>query len=244
MNRWHHQQEDSVTAHTKRLGFLNKACKIRNPKDVKPDGVASNPWRLCTVKQVEELNSLIRVLPLWSSGLMMSINVSQSSFPVLQANTMDRHLGTSTFQIPAGSFPFFTIATIAIWVVLYDRVIIPITSKLLQKPVHLNVKLRMGIGLVISTLAMVISAIVEHLRRKSAIEQGIVNDPRGVVNMSAMWLVPQYCLHGLAEALSAIGQNEFYYSELPQSCSLFLLGMGVANLLASVILNIVEKLTK
>ncbi|KAL7600895.1 hypothetical protein Lser_V15G25252 [Lactuca serriola] len=246
---FHYLQNDSDNMPTERLRFLNKACIIRNPKDVKPEGIASNPWRLCTVKQVEELKSLIRVLPLWSSGLMMSINVSQSSFPVLQANTMDRHISTSTFQIPAGSFPFFTMATIAIWVVLYDRIIIPITSRILQKPVHLNVKLRMGIGLIVSTLAMVVSAIVEHLRRRKAIEEGLVNDPRAVVNMSAMWLVPQYCLHGLAEALSAIAQNEFFYSELPESMSsvagsLFLVGMGVANLLASVILSTVEKLTK
>lgn len=208
-----------------------------------------NPWRLCTVEQVEELKSLIRVIPLWSSGLMMSINVSQSSFPVLQANTMNRHLGSSTFQIPAGSFAFFTIVMIAIWVILYDRVIIPFASKLLQKPVHLGVKLRMGIGLVISTLAMVISAIVEHVRREKAIELGFLNNPQAVINMSAMWLVPQYCLHGLAEAFSAIGQNEFYYSEFPKSmssiaASLFLLGMAVANLLASVILTTVEKLTR
>ncbi|KAJ0515174.1 putative proton-dependent oligopeptide transporter family, PTR2 family proton/oligopeptide symporter [Helianthus annuus] len=244
-NRWHHLRKDSATTTvpTERFRFLNKACLIQNPKDVTPDGFASNPWRLCTIEQVEELKSLIRVLPLWSSGLMMSINVSQSSFPVLQAKTMDRHLGSSTFQIPPGSFPFFTISTIAIWVILYDRVIIPCLSKILQKQVHLGVKFRMGIGLVISTLAMIISAIVEHIRRKKAIEEG------AVVNMSAMWLIPQYCLHGLAEALSAIGQNEFYYSELTKSMSsiagsLFLVGMGVANLLASVILSAVEKLSR
>ncbi|KVI05944.1 Major facilitator superfamily domain, general substrate transporter [Cynara cardunculus var. scolymus] len=228
--------------------FLNKACIIQNPKDLTADGVASDPWSLCTVEQIEELKSLIRVLPLWSSGIMMSINVSQSSFPVIQASTMDRHLGSS-FQIPAGSFAFFTIAVLALWVVLYDRVILPFASKLRGKPVHLGVKLRMGIGLVFSSMAMVVSAIVEHARRKKAIEQGLFNSPQTVVAMSAMWLVPQYCLHGLAEAFSAIGQNEFYYSEFPKSmssiaASLFLLGMAVANLLASLILSTIEKLTK
>nr|XP_043624864.1 protein NRT1/ PTR FAMILY 1.2-like [Erigeron canadensis] len=246
-NPWHHQKDSNVVVPSNRLRLLNRACITQNPKDVSPDGNASNPWRLCTVEQVEELKSLIRVLPLWSSGLMMSINVSQSSFPVLQAKSMDRHLGT--FQIPAGSFSFFTIAMIAIWVLLYDRAIIPLASKVLQKKVHLGVKLRMGIGLVISTLAMVISAVVEHVRRRKAIEQGLSNDPQAVIHMSAMWLAPQYCLHGLAEAFSAIGQNEFYYSEFPKSmasiaASLFLLGMGVANLLASVILTTVEKITR
>ncbi|XP_076902735.1 protein NRT1/ PTR FAMILY 1.2-like [Bidens hawaiensis] len=254
-NRWHHLRKDladattTSTVPTQRLKFLNKACIIQNPKDVPPDGIASNPWRLCTIEQVEELKSLIRILPLWSSGLMMSINVSQSSFPILQAKTMDRHLGSSNFQIPPASFPFFTIGMIAIWVILYDCLIIPCLSKTLHKQVHLGVKLRMGIGLVISTLAMIISGIVEHIRRNKAIEERVVNVPEQVINMSAMWLIPQYCLHGLAEAFNAIGQNEFYYSEFPKSMSsiagsLFLVGMGVANLLASVVLSAVEKLTR
>ncbi|PWA44497.1 major facilitator superfamily protein [Artemisia annua] len=229
-------------------GFLNKACIIQNQKDLTSDGIATDPWSLCTVEQVEELKALIRVLPLWSSGIMMSINVSQSSFPVIQASTMDRHMGSS-FQIPAGSFAFFTIAVLALWVVLYDRVIIPFASKIRGKPVHISVKLRMGIGLVISTMAVVVSAIVERARRKQAIQQGLANNPQAVVAMSAMWLIPQYCLHGLAEAFSAIGQNEFYYSEFPKSmssiaASLFLLGMAFANLLASLILSTVENVTK
>ncbi|KAJ0799173.1 putative proton-dependent oligopeptide transporter family, MFS transporter superfamily [Helianthus annuus] len=107
----------------------------------------------------------------------------------------------------------------------------------------------MGIGLVFSTMAVVVSAIVEQARRKEAIKQGLLNNPQAVIAMSAMWLVPQYCLHGLAEAFSAIGQNEFYYSEFPKSmssiaASLFLLGMAVANLLASLILSTIERLTK
>ncbi|KAJ0834051.1 putative proton-dependent oligopeptide transporter family, PTR2 family proton/oligopeptide symporter [Helianthus annuus] len=245
---WQYHKDSPDALPTKRLRFLNKACIIQNPKDLTPDGIASDPWSLCTVEQTEELKALIRVLPLWSSGIMMSINVSQSSFPVIQASTMDRHMGPS-FQIPAGSFAFFTIAVIALWVVLYDRVIIPCASKIRGKPVHVSVKLRMGIGLVFSTMAVVVSAIVEQARRKEAIKQGLLNNPQAVIAMSAMWLVPQYCLHGLAEAFSAIGQNEFYYSEFPKSmssiaASLFLLGMAVANLLASLILSTIERLTK
>ncbi|KAI7725723.1 hypothetical protein M8C21_016602 [Ambrosia artemisiifolia] len=250
-NQWHYYQKDkdSDTMPTKKLRFLNKACIIKDPKDITPNGVASNPWRLCTVEQVEELRSLIRVLPLWTSGLLMSINISQSTFPVIQAKTMNRHLGSSNFQIPPASFSFFAFIMLVIWVIVYDRIIIPIASKIASKPVHIDVRLRIGIGIAFSTLAMATSAIIEHVRRTKAIEQGFRDNPHAVINMSAMWLVPQYCLHGLAEALNIIGQNEFYYSEFPKSmssiaASLFLLGLAVANLLASVILNMVEKLTR
>ncbi|KAK4736045.1 hypothetical protein R3W88_010306 [Solanum pinnatisectum] len=82
------------------------ACIIKRPEDVKLNGVAANPWNLCTVEQVEELKAFIRVMPLCSTGIVISINMSQSSFPLLQAQSMDRHL-TKGFEIPAGSFGMF-----------------------------------------------------------------------------------------------------------------------------------------
>lgn len=242
---WYHSEIGSLeTVPTDRLRFLNKACIVRNP-DVLTSGVAKNPWEICTVQQVEELKLFIRVLPLWSTGIMMQINSGQGSFHLLQANSMDRHV-TSHFQIPAGSFSVFVIITLTIWIFLYDRVLIPLASKLRGKPVRIGTKERMGIGLFISSLAMVVAAIVEQKRREIAIKEGFQNNPKAVLHMTAMWLVPQNCLFGLAEAFNAIGQTEFYYSEFPKNMSsiatsLFGLGMGVGSLLASLVLNIVNE---
>lgn len=160
---------------------------------------------------------------------------------------MDRHV-TSSFQIPAGSFGTFTIITLAAWVVLYDRVLIPVASKMKGKPVRLGVKLRMGIGLFLSCMGMVVSGLVENIRRRRAIREGYLNNGQAVLEMSAMWLVPQHCLNGLAEAFNAIAQTEFFYSEFPKSmssiaASLFGLGMAVANLLASAIVSAVDHIT-
>ncbi|KAF8400828.1 hypothetical protein HHK36_014130 [Tetracentron sinense] len=246
---YHHKKGSDLVAPTNKLRFLNKACIIRNPeKDINPDGSASDPWTLCTVEQVEELKALIKVIPLWSTGIMISVNISQSSFPLLQAKSMDRHV-TSNFEIPAGSFGMFTILSLTLWIGVYDRVILPLASKIRGKPAHLGVKERMGIGLLLSCMAMVVSAVVETVRRRTAIREGFMNDAHALVNMSAMWLVPQYCISGLAEAFNAIGQTEFYYSEFPKSmssiaASLFGLGMAVANLLASLILSTVDEVTK
>ncbi|XVF24951.1 hypothetical protein REPUB_Repub13aG0172000 [Reevesia pubescens] len=245
---YHHKRDSKIVAPTDKLRFLNKACIIKNPdQDIATDGSASNPWSLCTVEQVEELKALVKVLPLWSTGIIMSINLSQTSFPVLQANSMDRHL-TKKFQIPAGSYAMFNIISLALWVIFYDRLILPMASKIKGKPVRIGVKLRMGIGLFLTCMAMVVSAIVENARRRKAIRDGFLNNPTAVLNMSAMWLVPQFCLNGLAEAFTAIGQTEFFYSELPKSMSsiaaaLFGLGMAVANLLASVVVSIIDDVT-
>ncbi|CAN6886431.1 unnamed protein product [Brassica oleracea var. botrytis] len=248
---YHHLKDSELKAPSDKLRFLNKACVIRNrDEDIGSDGLALNPWRLCTTDQVEELKALVKVIPVWSTGIMMSINVSQNSFQLLQANSMDRRLSNdSTFKIPAGSFGMFTIIALISWVVLYDRAILPLASKIRGRPVRINVKIRMGLGLFISFLAMAVSATVEHYRRRTAISQGLANNATATVNISAMWLVPQYVLHGLAEALTGIGQTEFFYTEFPKSMSsiaaaLFGLGMAVANILASVILNVVKNSSK
>ncbi|KAK7850275.1 protein nrt1/ ptr family 1.2 [Quercus suber] len=200
------------------------------------------------VNQVEELKALIRVIPLWSAGIMMSVTLSQNSFPVLQAASMDRHI-TPYFEIPAGSFSVFLVITITLWITLYDRVVLPLASKVSGKPCRLNEKKRMGIGLFFSCMSMAAMAIAESVRRELAIEEGFSDDPQAVVSMSAMWLLPYYIFAGLGEAFNAIGQNEFYYSQLPKSMSsiattLFGLGMSVASLVASSILNTVDNVTK
>ncbi|WCJ40807.1 Major facilitator superfamily protein [Euphorbia peplus] len=246
-DKYHVGKNSESNAPTQNLRFLNKACMVTNSEDVAPDGSTLKPWNLCTVEQVEELKALIRVMPMWSTGIVMSISTSQGTFQLLQASSMDRHL-TSKFQIPAGTFPVFLVLAMALWIILYDRAILPLASKIKGKQVRISVKLRMGLGLIISCIAMMVGGIVENVRRRRAIEEGYLNNGMGVVKMSAFWLAPQFCLSGIAEALNAIGQTEFYYTELPKSMSsiagaLFGLGMAVASLLASVILNAVDDIT-
>lgn len=244
-----HTKGSNMFVPSDKLRFLNKACIIiDHEKDLNSDGLASNPWSLCTVQQVEELKALLKVIPIWSTGILMSLSMNAQSFPLLQANSMDRHL-TSNFKIPAASFGMFTIATIVIWLPIYDRLIFPLLAKITGKPYGISLKQRMGVGIVITFLGSVLSAIVEGIRRKNAIEQGFADNPHGVMDMHAMWLVPQYCLGGLAEAFYAVGQNEFFYSQFPNTMSsiatsLFGIGMAFGNLLAGVMVQIVDDITK
>ncbi|KAK1561985.1 hypothetical protein Q3G72_004381 [Acer saccharum] len=229
--------------------FLNIACIIRNPEqDLTPDGKASNPWSLCTIDQVEELKASIKVIPIWSTGIIFSININQGTLGALQAQTINRHL-TKNFEIPAGSIGLFIVLTLTLWIALYDRVIIPVASKIKGKPSYLNTKLRMGIGLVLSVASMATWAIVESIRRDRAIKQGFYDDPTGVVDMSFVWLLPYNIMTGLSEAFFPIAQNEFFYCELPKSMSSIAtsigqVGMSLSNLLASVILSAVDSLSR
>lgn len=142
--------------------------------------------------------------------------------------------------IPAASFGTFTIVFIIIWICLYDGVFLPLASKALKRSFRLSSKKRMGMGIFFSSLAVTATAIVERFRRGQA-EAGMT--------MSAMWLLPQHCLSGFSEGSNMIGQVEFYFSELPRSMSsiastLSVVGMSLASLVASLILNIVDNVSR
>ncbi|KAJ6732478.1 PROTEIN NRT1/ PTR FAMILY 1.3 [Salix purpurea] len=246
---YHHRKGSKLVVPTEKLRFLNKACVIRNPEeDLISDGRASNPWSLCTVDEVEELKSLIKVIPIWSTGVLMSINVLQHSFIVFQASTMDRHI-TSKFQVPAASFTAFQLFSSVIWIALYDRVVIPLASKIRGKPTRLSLKQRIGIGILSSSAAMAALAIIETARRETAIKDGFSDDPDAVLPISAMWLLLYFFITGFAEAFCGIGQNEFFYTELPKTMSsvasnLFEMGLSVSNLVASLLVMIVRNFFK
>lgn len=246
---YHHKKGSSLVVPSQKLRCLNKACLVRDPRQyLTVDGRISNSWSLCTVDQVEELKALLKVIPMWSTGLIMSVTLSQPTFQVVQAMSMDRHV-TSGLEIPAGSFGMFTVISITLWIVLYDRLILPLASRIMGRPVHLTAKQRMGIGLFLSIVTMVVTAIIEYIRRGIATKEGFSDDPQAVVNMSAMWLILPTCLGGIGNALNLVAQNEFYYSEFPQSMSSIAttlqgVGMSAASLLASFILNIVDNVTK
>ncbi|KAA8525272.1 hypothetical protein F0562_007127 [Nyssa sinensis] len=105
------------------------------------------------------------------------------------------------------------------WVAFSDRVMVPLLARYNGRPRGLNPIVRMGIGSLLSCVAMAVAGITESIRREKAIKEGLEDNPDAVVDISALWLVPQFALLGLAEAFNAIGQLEFFYSELPQSMS-------------------------
>lgn len=227
--------------------FLNKACVVRDPcNDLKPDGSASDPWSLCTVEQVESFKVLLRIVPMWLSGIMLLVSIDQN-FSTLQAKSMNRRI-LFNIEFPAGSFSVVLVVTITIWVAFYDRVVVPFLAKYAGMPAGISPKIRMGIGLVLSFIALGQAGFVENIRRGKAIEEGFDKIPDGVLEMSAMWLFPQFILLGLAEAFNAIGQIEFFYSQLPKSMSsiavaLYTFGMALASLLSAFIIKIVDSVT-
>nr|AQX43140.1 NPF family transporter [Pinus pinaster] len=237
----------SRMALTDQFMFLNKAS-IKIPDDFKEDGSVAFPWRLCSLQQVEELKSVIRIAPIWSSTISIFVCLAQlNTLSVLQAQMMDRHVGKH-FQIPAGSFGIFTMLAFTLFLPIYDRFIVPFSRRMTKNGKGITLLQRMGIGMALAVISMVFAATAERKRRNVALSHGFMEQTRDGITMSALWLVPQYSVAGLAEAFSAIGQIEFLYSQFPENMrsiagALFFLSMALGNYLSSLIVSIVHNTT-
>uniref|UniRef100_A0A251VIY6 Putative proton-dependent oligopeptide transporter family n=1 Tax=Helianthus annuus TaxID=4232 RepID=A0A251VIY6_HELAN len=134
--------------HTEQMKFLDKAA-IVTQEDYANSQSKPNLWRLNTVHRVEELKSLLRMCPIWASGILLfTAYVQQNTFSLQQAKTMNRHL-TKSFQIPAGSMSVFTLGSMLATILFYDRVFVPIMKRFTGVERGISFLSRMGIGFAI-----------------------------------------------------------------------------------------------
>ncbi|GLJ38921.1 hypothetical protein SUGI_0793420 [Cryptomeria japonica] len=177
--------------HTNEFHFLDKAATITD-EDVQSGGF-SNPWKLCTVTQVEELKILVRMFPVWVTGIVFSAVYAQmSTMFVEQGMTMDTRIGS--FKIPPASLSVFDILSVMIWVPIYDRLLVPIVRKYTGNERGFTQLQRMGIGLVVSIFSMVAAALVEIKRLDVVKTHHLEHDTVTPVPMSILWQIPQYFL--------------------------------------------------
>ncbi|KAH1115127.1 hypothetical protein J1N35_008505 [Gossypium stocksii] len=230
--------------HTEDLSFFDKAAVEIESDDIKG---TVNSWRLCTVTQVEELKAVIRLLPIWTTGIIFAAVYSQmSNLFVLQGERMNTHVGNSTFKIPPASLSIFDTLSVIFWVPIYDRIIVPVTRKFTGHKNGLTQLQRMGIGLFISIFAMVVAAILELERLREVRRHNYYEVKE--MPMTIFWQVPQYFLIGCAEVFTLIGQLEFFYEQAPDAmrsfCSaLQLTTIALGNYLSSLLVTIVTAIT-
>ena len=229
--------------------FLDKAA-ITTPEDqvTKGSSTLPNPWRLNTVHRVEELKTIIRMAPIWASGiLVITAAAQQNTFSLQQAQTMDRRISpSSSFKIPAGSMSVFTMLAMLSTISLYDRVLIPFARRFTGLGRGISFLQRMGLGFVISTLASLVAGFVEERRKNVAAAHGLIDSPEATIPISVFWLVPQYALHGMAEAFTSIGHLEFFYDQSPESMrstatALFWMVISAGSYTSTMLVSVIHK---
>ncbi|KAK5812646.1 hypothetical protein PVK06_028083 [Gossypium arboreum] len=176
--------------HTNGFKYLDRAAIITPVDMVEP----ANPWHLCTITQVEEVKSILRLLPIWFCTVLSSVVFIQMlSLFVEQGAAMDTTT-ISNFHIPPASMFAFDIISTSTFILLYDKLIVPLYIKVTKRePKPPSELQRIGIGIAMAMATMIIAAIVEQQRLKHA-------DSKNTSDLSIFWQIPQYVLVGVSEA--------------------------------------------
>ncbi|EOX99593.1 Major facilitator superfamily protein isoform 1 [Theobroma cacao] len=230
--------------HTDDFRGLDKAAL-----QLKEDGSNPSPWRLCTVTQVEEVKILIKLIPVPACTIMLSAVLTEFlTLSIQQAYTLNTHIGK--LKLPVTCMPVFPGLSIFLILCLYYSVFVPISRRITGHPHGASQLQRVGIGLFISILSVAWAGGFERFRRAYAIRHGYeVSFLTPMPDLSAYWLLIQYCLIGIAEVFSIVGLLEFLYEEAPDAMKSIgsayaALAGGLGCFVASLINSIIKSVTR
>ncbi|KAF8051551.1 hypothetical protein N665_1708s0003 [Sinapis alba] len=196
----------------------------------------------CDLAEIEEAKAVLKLFPIWMSCLVYAIVCAQShTFFTKQGATMDRSISPGLI-VPAATLQCFISLTMIIFIPIYDRLLVPIARFFTRNPSGITMLQRIGSGLFLSILAMVVAALVESKRLQTSRDDA-------TTLMSVWLLVPQYVICGVADVLAMVGLQEFFYDQVP--CELRSVGMalnlsifGVGNFLSSFMISFIDKVTR
>ncbi|GMH00347.1 hypothetical protein Nepgr_002186 [Nepenthes gracilis] len=220
--------------------FLDKA--LLTPHDSK-DNV-----KICSTAEVEEAKAILRLFPIWATSLVYAIVFAQpSTFFTKQGATMDRSIGTA-FSVPAASLQAFISLSAILFIPIYDRIFVPVARALTGNPSGITMLQRIGAGLFISIISMIVAALVELKRLETAFKYKLIDLPEVTVPMSVWWLVPQDVLLGIANVFTIVGLQEFFYDQVPKQLksvglSLYMSIIGIGSLLSSCAVSFINGVT-
>lgn len=204
--------------------------------------------QVCTIHDVEDAKTILRLVPIWCTCLAYAIVFSQAAtLFTKQGATMDRTI-TPTLEIPAASMQSIIHICVVLCVPIYDRILVPLARAATKKPAGITMLQRIGTGMLFSILLMVTAAFVERQRLITAWDHGLVDKPDVTVPMSAWWLAPQYMLFGIADVFTVIGLQEFFYDQVPADLksvglALYLSVFGVGSFLSSFLITVIDGAT-
>lgn len=189
------------------------------------------------------MKAILSIVPISTTALVYGIVQAQpATFFTKQGTTMDRSI-TPTFTIPAATLQSFISLSVILTLPIYDRIFVPLARSFTAKPAGITMLQKTGTGLFLCTVSMVIAALVETKRLNVAKEYGLVDEPDVMIPMRIWWLVPQYVVLGVAEALTMVGLQEFFYDQFPVELRSVALSCYLGSFLSSFLVSLVEEVT-
>ncbi|GJU00388.1 major facilitator superfamily domain, general substrate transporter [Tanacetum coccineum] len=183
---------------------------------------------------------------LFMSTIMLNCCLAQlSTFSVQQAATMNTKIGS--LRVPPASLPVFPVIFIMVLAPMYDHVITPFARKITKTESGITHLQRIGIGLLLSIMAMAVAALVENKRKSVAYANGLMNSNEPLP-ITFLWVSLQYLFLGSADLFSLAGMMDFFFTEAPFSMRSLATSLSWASLamgyyLSSVLVSIVNHVT-
>ncbi|XP_077237895.1 protein NRT1/ PTR FAMILY 5.8-like [Tasmannia lanceolata] len=198
----------------------------------------------------DDAKAIFKLLPIWAMLLMFAVIFQQpTTFFTKQGMTMKRNIG-SNFVIPPATLQSAITISIVLLMPLYDKLIIPIIRLITRDDKGITVLQRMGIGMVLSIIAMVVAALVESKRLEISRKMGIGFDQSQTptVPLCITWLLPQYILLGISDVFTVVGMQEFFYTQVPSrmrsiGIALYLSVFGFGSFLSAILISVIELVT-
>ncbi|KAL6651313.1 hypothetical protein ACP70R_010238 [Stipagrostis hirtigluma subsp. patula] len=222
--------------HTDQFRCLDKAAVV-TAEDLE-DG---NPWRLCTVTQVEELKTLLRLIPIWLTSAVYFVANSQAQTTFVQQGTMtDSRIAGGAFSVPAASLTCVETVFVVASVAFYNRAVAPAARRFLGRAEAFTPLQLMGLGHAAVTVAVAVAACTEARRLGTA--------RAGAAPMSIAWLLPQYVVMAVSDASLSVGQLEFFYDQAPEtmrgaSTAFYFLSNSLGDFVSAQLVTLVASVT-
>ncbi|KAH1106876.1 hypothetical protein J1N35_010644 [Gossypium stocksii] len=151
--------------HTNGFKYLDRAAIITLVDMVEP----ANPWHICTITQVEEVKSILKLLPIWFCIVLSSVVFIQILSLFAEQGAAMNTTTISNFHIPPASMFASDIISTSTFILLHDKLIVPLYIKVIKRePKPPSELQRIGIGIAMAMASMIIAAIVEQQRLKHA----------------------------------------------------------------------------
>ncbi|KAK9277784.1 hypothetical protein L1049_007331 [Liquidambar formosana] len=174
---------------------------------------------------------------------MDPIQTPTKSLKFLNRAVQNKPVHTSTRMHSSASRRVF----IMILAPFYDHFIIPFARRVTKTEMGITHLQRIGIGLVLSIIAMAVAALVEIKRKRVASNSGLL-DSENPLPITFFWIAFQYLFLGSADLFTLAGLLEFFFTEAPTSMrslatALSWASLGIGYYLSTVIVSIVNSVT-
>ncbi|KAJ3694908.1 hypothetical protein LUZ60_000285 [Juncus effusus] len=182
---------------------------------------------------------IARLFPIWTMLLMFAVIFQQpATFFTKQGMLMNHMIGKS-FVIPPAMLQSVLTITIILLMPLYDKLLIPLLRLLTHDEKGISVLQRIGLGMLLSIIAMIIA---------SGIESNRIHESKKGRDLSIFWLLPQYILLGVSDVFTVVGIQEFFYTEVHKTMrtigiALYFSVFGVGSVLGAFLISVLEIIT-